>query len=72
MRTGSFRRSFDSLGIVITKDDASLASSVLDPITDLAKTSPFKDLKDVATTTANLKTPDKVWELYPYPPSRKN
>ena len=62
-RRENFRRLFDGLDAAMEADDAAQASSFLESITDLAKESPFKDLANVEIIAADLKRPDKTWEV---------
>ena len=54
---------FDGLDAAMEADDAAQASSFLESITDLAKESPFKDLANVEIVAADLKRPDKTWDV---------
>jgi hypothetical protein len=54
---------FTALGAAFAAGDTALAASILDSITDLAKTSPFKDLQNTELVVAELKRPDKVWDV---------
>ncbi len=62
-RRENFRRLFDGLDAAMEADDAAQASSFLESITDLAKESPFKDLANVEIIAADLKRPDKTWDV---------
>ena len=59
-RAANFRRLFDSLDQAMTTDPSQVAS-ILGSITSLAMKSPFNDLKDIATVTANLEDLDFEW-----------
>jgi hypothetical protein len=43
--------------------DTSQTASVLESITDLAKTSPFKELANLEIIVSELKRPDQVWDV---------
>lgn len=62
-RRETFRRLFDSLDDAMKKEDAQLASSVLEKIADLAKSSPFKDLGNVQFVVDELKKGERTWTL---------
>jgi hypothetical protein len=59
-RRENFRRLFDELDRAMSGDTAQVAD-VLGAITTLAMKSPFQDLKDVDTVTANLNDPNYGW-----------
>ena len=44
-------------------NDAQTAAGVLDSITELAKSSPFKDLGNVEFVVNELKQPDRTWKI---------
>jgi len=62
-RRENFSGLFQALDAAIAAGDTHLAASILESITDLAKTSPFKDLQNVQLVVAELKRPDKVWDV---------
>ena len=65
-RRENFRRLFDNLDAALTsdRDDAGAqASEILAAITDLAQTSPFKDLKSPALVVQEFLQSGKVIEL---------
>lgn len=62
-RRENFRRLFDNLDVAMRKDDATTAASLLDSITELAKSSPFKDLGNVEFVVHELKQPDRTWKM---------
>lgn len=62
-RRENFRRLFETLDAAMSSDDAETAASVLDSITELAKSSPFKDLGNVEFVVNELKQPDRTWKL---------
>lgn len=62
-RRENFRRLFDNLDLAMRSDDAQTAARVLESITDLAKSSPFKDLGNVEFVVAELKQPDRTWKI---------
>ena len=59
-RADNFRRLFDSLDHAMSADTSQVAE-ILGAITTLAIKSPFNELKDVATVTANLNDKDYEW-----------
>ncbi|MER7419071.1 hypothetical protein ABT346_20200 [Micromonospora peucetia] len=62
-RRENFRRLFDNLDVAMRKDDATTAASLLDSITELAKSSPFKDLGNVEFVVNELKQPGRTWKM---------
>ena len=62
-RRENFRRVFDGLDAAMISGDASQAAAYLESITDLARTSPFKDLADLEIVVSDLKRPDQVWDV---------
>ena len=62
-RRENFRRLFDNLDVAMRNDDAATAASLLDSITELAKSSPFKDLANVEFVVNELKQPDRTWKM---------
>lgn len=62
-RRENFRRMFDGLDRAMDGGDASQAASLLESITDLARTSPFKELANVQIIASELKRPDQVWDV---------
>jgi hypothetical protein len=62
-RRDNFRRLFDNLDVALRSNDASMAAGVLDSITELAKSSPFKDLANVEFVVNELKQPDRTWKV---------
>lgn len=62
-RRENFRRMFDGLDQVMAAGDPAQAASFLESITDLAKTSPFKELANVEIIVSDLKRPDQVWDV---------
>lgn len=62
-RRETFRRLFDNLDVAMRSDDAARTASVLDTITELAKSSPFKDLANVNFVVNELKQQDRTWKL---------
>jgi hypothetical protein len=62
-RRENFRRLFDGLDIAMASGDAGQAASFLESITDLAKTSPFKELANVEIIVSELKRPGQVWDV---------
>jgi hypothetical protein len=62
-RRENFRRLFDNLDVAMRKDDAASAADLLNSITELAKTSPFENLGNVAIVTDDLKQRDRTWKV---------
>jgi len=62
-RRGNFGRMFDALDAAIAEGDISQAASILESITDLAKTSPFEGLQNLELVIDDLKQPEKVWDV---------
>lgn len=62
-RRENFRRMFDSLDEAMRVGDSTQVASFLESITDLAKTSPFKELANVEIIVSELKRPGKVWDV---------
>lgn len=62
-RRENFRRLFDSLDTAMGDDDAVTAASLLESITELAKTSPFAELANVQFVVNELKQSDRTWKL---------
>lgn len=62
-RRENFRRLFDGLDSAMAGGDTSQTAAVLESITDLAKTSPFKELANLEIVVSELKRPDQVWDV---------
>jgi hypothetical protein len=62
-RRENFRRMFDGLDQAMAAGDPAQAASFLESITDLAKTSPFKELANVEIIVSDLKRPGQVWDV---------
>jgi len=62
-RRENFRRLFDGLDQAMACGDPAQASSYLESIADLAKSSPFKDLANLEIIVSELKRPDRVWDV---------
>lgn len=62
-RRENFRRMFDGLDQAMAAGDPAQAASFLESITDLAKTSPFKELANVEIIVSDLKRSDQVWDV---------
>jgi hypothetical protein len=62
-RRENFRRLFDGLDAAMAAGDTAQTALVLESITDLAKTSPFKELANLEIVVSELKRPDQVWEV---------
>lgn len=62
-RRENFRRLFENLDVAMRSNDSATAASLLDSITELAKSSPFKDLGNVEFVVNELKQPDRTWKM---------
>ena len=62
-RRENFRRLFATLDEAMRGDDAATAANLLASITELAKSSPFKDLGNVEFVVNELKQPDRTWKM---------
>ena len=62
-RRENFRRLFDGLDSAMSAGDTAQTAAVLESITDLAKTSPFKELANLEIVVSELKRPDQVWDV---------
>lgn len=62
-RRENFRRLFDGLDTAMAADDPTQTAAVLESITDLARTSPFKELANLEIVVAELNRPDQVWDV---------
>ena len=62
-RRETFRRLFDNLDLAMRSNDATAAAGLLESITELAKSSPFKDLGNVEFVVNELKQPDRTWKI---------
>lgn len=62
-RRENFRLLFDNLDVAMRSNDSATAASLLDSITELAKSSPFKDLGNVEFVVNELKQPDRTWKM---------
>ena len=62
-RRETFRRLFDSLDDAMKREDAQVTSDLLEKITDLAKSSPFKDLGNVEFVVDELKKGERTWTV---------
>ena len=62
-RRENFQRLFDNLDVAMGRGDAASAASLLDSITELAKSSPFKDLGNVEFVVNELKQKDRTWKM---------
>jgi hypothetical protein len=62
-RRENFRRLFDGLDAAMAAGDTSQTASVLESITELAKTSPFQELANLEIIVSELKRPDQVWDV---------
>ena len=62
-RRENFRGLFDGLDSAMAAEDPSQVASFLESITDLAKSSPFKELANLEIVVSELKRPDRVWDV---------
>lgn len=62
-RRENFRRLFDGLDSAMAAEDPSQVASFLESITDLAKSSPFKELANLEIVVSELKRADRVWDV---------
>ncbi|PSB57736.1 hypothetical protein C7B77_07340 [Chamaesiphon polymorphus CCALA 037] len=62
-RATKFESLFQTVDRAISSNDNQQLCLTLQAIVELAKSSPFKDLADLATVKAALDDPDHVWEL---------
>lgn len=62
-RAENFREFFALADLAIATGDNDQLAAVLISLVDLAKTSPFKDLAELAQVEADLDDPDHTWEF---------
>ena len=62
-RSQNFRFLFEKVDRAITHGDNSQLNLALHSITEIAKSSPFKDLADLASVKAALDDPDYEWKF---------
>ena len=62
-RWENFRDLFKTLDQAMQKDDAQMAATILNAVVQLAESSPFKALSDVAATKKLLREKGTTWEL---------
>jgi hypothetical protein len=62
-REKSFDRLFDQADEAMRQGDAQQLGAILSSITELAKTTPFKDLVDYNKTKEIMSDPDHKWNL---------
>jgi hypothetical protein len=62
-RRQNFDALFTRLDVAMAQGDVDVVAKTLDAVVDLAKTSPFKDLADVAKARAALRDKSVEWEL---------
>jgi hypothetical protein len=62
-RATNFQSLFQVVDRAITNGDNQQLALTLNAITELAKSSPFKDLADLSAVQAALDDPDHVWEF---------
>ncbi len=62
-RAEKFRRLFEVVDRAITTGDNQQLALTLNSITELAQSSPFKDLASLSSVKAALDDPDRVWEF---------
>lgn len=60
-RSENFRRLFDLVDLAISSGNNTQLALALNSITDLAKSSPFKELSNLASVRAALDDPDHEW-----------
>ena len=62
-RAQNFQLLFDQVDQAISRGDNQQLGLLLTTITEIAKTSPFQELSNLATVKAALDDPDHVWEF---------
>lgn len=62
-RVNNFRLLFEKVDRAITDGDNHKLALALDSITEIAKSSPFKDLADLTSVKAALDNPDHEWNF---------
>ncbi|HZK04940.1 MAG TPA: hypothetical protein VFC82_03730 [Actinomycetaceae bacterium] len=62
-RRETFDALFSALDKALIAKDIELASRVLDKVTDLAKSSPFKELASVEWVTSAWTNPERTWKF---------
>ncbi len=62
-RSENFRKLFERLDVAIEQRDAQLAAQVLTTVTQLAESSPFRELQDVASARAAMNDKKTEWEF---------
>lgn len=62
-RAENFRSLFEVVDRAIANENNEQLAKALDSIVEIAKSSPFKDLADIANVRASLNDPDHVWEF---------
>ncbi|HEY9748181.1 MAG TPA: hypothetical protein V6C63_05870 [Allocoleopsis sp.] len=62
-RAENFRSLFEVVDRAIANENNEQLAKALDSIVEIAKSSPFKDLADIANVRASLNDPNHVWEF---------
>ncbi len=62
-RADNFRRLFRAVDVAMENDNNEQLAATLSSITELAKSTPFKDLVDINKTREILSDPTQVWEI---------
>lgn len=62
-RKENFRRLFDTLDQAQATGNTEAIAQTLDSVTQLAQTSPFRDLADVGKVREQLEDPDHDWQM---------
>lgn len=62
-RENNFKQLFQTVDLAITNGDNQQLGLALNAITELAKSSPFKDLSDLSTVREALADLDHTWEF---------
>ncbi|AFY53756.1 hypothetical protein Riv7116_1185 [Rivularia sp. PCC 7116] len=62
-RADNFRALFGVVDNALVSGDNQQLALALNSITEIAKSSPFKDLADLSSVRAALNNPDHVWEF---------
>jgi hypothetical protein len=62
-RSKAFKKYFQVIDSALSSGDNQQLALALHAVTELAKTSPFKNLSDLSSVKAALNDPDHVWEL---------
>jgi hypothetical protein len=65
-RRSNFEQLFARLDQAMANGDANATKTVLDTMVELAKTSPFEQLRDAASAHKALANKDTIWEFLPW------